>query len=274
MHSVVKSLLIFMFYTPLFAKICVVINKDKDSLSEQEQKSSRSLIKSILEEEGMETSDSTCSDTYEVFNIKIGNTIKTTIIKKSSNKRLSLEAKSIDELPNIYSQLIKSLLSNKDSSPTITRNNITNKQANPERLKTDNLYFFSLGYSIASASPAIQGGYRYELDQWAVELSFMLADKKSSLAMGALYFFSPLANNSAYGGAGIGLGATDKDACSGSGLEANAKLGYMFLRASTIRFFAQADVIQPIYKLTNNALDKKITPTPNVSLSFGVAYTM
>ena len=185
-----------------------------------------------------------------------------------------MPAKNIDELPNIYSQLVKSLLANKNSSPTITRNNITDKQANPERLKTDNLYFFSLGYSITSDSPALQGGYRYELDQWAVELSIMLADKKASLAMGALYFFSPITNNSAYGGVGIGLGTTEKDDYSSSGLEANAKLGYMFLRASTIRFFAQADVIQPIYKLTNNKLNKKITPTPNVSLSFGIAYTM
>jgi hypothetical protein len=184
----------------------------------------------------------------------------------------------------------------------------------PNRIEADSLWYVRLGYGATFGGdtrngPALGFGYRYELDSLAIDLSFLNfmidAGKKDSgnsasagvtatwIRLQALYFLNPLANGSTYLGAGLGWGAaaavkatastgsngTSESAYSGSGLEGQLTAGYEFLRASTIRIFAQADLTLPFYKATSATYNSSSSDyatrsiyLPTVTLSLGIGW--
>jgi hypothetical protein len=159
---------------------------------------------------------------------------------------------------------------------TVDRTNVTSNQQAPNRVEADSLWYARLGYAgIANpgtnTGPAIGFGYRYELDSLAIDLSFvnlMFSSSNDSSASGssgsagitgswiklmALYYNNPTANGSSYLGGGVSWGGT-LTTYSGSGLQAELSAGYEFLRASSIRMFAQFDATLPLYRVSSSEL--------------------
>jgi len=95
----------------------------------------------------------------------------------------------------------------------------------------------------------------------------------------AVYYFDPTANGSVYLGGGIGYGVTavsnSTSTYSGTGLQGEAVAGFEFLRASTIRLFAEAEATAPFYTvyptvtLTGTPGENAWVPSFGVSLGIG-----
>jgi hypothetical protein len=179
---------------------------------------------------------------------------------------------------------------------------VTSNQQAPNRVEADSLWYARLGYAgvpnpAANSGPAIGFGYRYELDSLAIDLSFinlMIANNSDNssgsagitgswIKLMALYFNNPTANGSSYVGGGVSWGgaAVAKDdggtitTYSGSGLQAELSAGYEFLRASTIRMFAQLDATLPIYTVSYTDYVTGLTTkayAPQFGLSVGLGW--
>ena len=170
------------------------------------------------------------------------------------------------------------------------------------RASADSLGYFVVGPGFiqgvaASEVPiSLGGGYRYELDSFAVDLSTNLViqtggeDDGGGLSwfaqIGGLYFFDALSNNTFYAGGGLGWGAISAskgdeksvggvlpDPFTGSGLHLKAVGGFSMLRASTIRLFFEAGATIPLYDLERTFGDEMDTMyAPVYGLSIGVGW--
>jgi len=297
--TIFKILTIFIltYSTSLFADVCVSIDNSKDQLDESDRQSAKLYLEGTLEQEGEKIASGSCSEEYVLYHLKLGDTITAFINSPKGNRKL--KAASINELPEVYSQMVRSIKNSNDADDmaNANRKNVTESQANPRRIQADNLFYVRLGYGslIDKDIDAGQGfglGYRYELDNFAIDFSFVSLFLNSSkvdnaradisyLKIAGLYFFDSIAANSLYAGAGLSLGLTtvkeediqvsgDKE-----GLRAELTIGYEFLRASTIRFFLQGDVILPFYRnfgikdWNGNYLDKQYIPSVVASIGIG-----
>jgi hypothetical protein len=213
-------------------------------------------------------------------------------------------ARALEEIPAVYSQMIHSLLSGQPmgtANGTVDRTNATSAQQAPTRVEADSLWYLRLGYAgatgpITNSGPAFGFGYRYELDSMGIDVSFLnfmfsSNDRSSSttssgsagvtgswVKLMGLYFLNPTANGSSYLAGGVSWGGTvvgdNTRVYSGSGLQGEVSGGYEFLRASTIRMFAQADVTLPFYAVSTSSFDvapvqKSWAPTFTVSVGLG-----
>jgi hypothetical protein len=295
------------------ASVCVRIDTTRDNLGEQERQAARMLLAQALERSGQEVVTSGCEQEYAVFHVKLGNNVSVTVIGPQGYRQAN--ARGLEDLPNWYDQMVRSLLSGIPMAPTnstVTRANVAPSQMAPNRVEADSLWYVRLGYGATfggktKGAPALGFGYRYELDNFAIDFSFlnlMIASQSSSnnasigatvswIRLEGLYFFNPLANGSTYLGAGLGWGAsaaarasningvsgTETTAYAGSGLEGQVTAGYEFLRASTIRIFAQADLTLPLYtakgETWSSATSSYTSDTlylPTVTLSLGIGW--
>jgi hypothetical protein len=184
----------------------------------------------------------------------------------------------------------------KGEAASTTRTNVTAAQARPKRVRADSMWNINIGsgYLLGAdldSVPVLFGfGYRYELDQFGIEVGarFLVAtgnsdDKDGGATYGirlmGLYHFDPVASASPYLGLGLGFGGTageiDNEAYTGGGLETHASVGYSFLRESTIRMYVQFDATLPIYQLEettlieDNGLDPRYVPYFGLSLGLG-----
>jgi len=290
------------------ADACVEIDAERDTLSEQDRAAARSLFLQALETNGQKVSprNGQCTALYRVQNVRLGNSVTATVAGPQGVRSVTL--RTIEDLPNAYDQMVRSLLSGSaisTSGSALTRDNVTANQAAPRRAEADSLWYARLGYGMtkgggsSAAGPAFGFGYRYELDALGIDLSFFnlaISESEQTDAYGdsetnvsgswvrllAYYFAGASASSSVYAGAGLswgGAAVTDGPVVySGSGIQGELSLGFEVLRASTIRLFVQADATLPFWKATpdldpylttGSPSDNRYTPTFVVSLGGG-----
>jgi len=274
--------------------VCVLIDPARDTLTEQERIAVRSLVLQAFEAEKMPTSanGASCGETYSVSNIKLGNTINVMITGPRGQR--TGRATSLDDLPNVYSQMVKSLITGAPMGTgggAVDRTNVTKEQSAPRRVATDNLKYIQLGYGAVSSAriasgPAFGFGYRKELDRIAIDISltFLLANDTevsdgvtmSIPKLGLLWNQDPIADSSAYYGIAVSYGfaavSADGMLYGGSGLEGHLIGGYEMFRSSTIRGFIQMDVTLPFYK-SNSEFSGTDTRWPvSAALSLGLGW--
>ncbi len=283
------------------ADACVEIDAERDTLTAQERSAARALFMQALESNGQKVSKP-CDAVYRVYNVRLGNSVSAAVTAPQGTR--SATVRTIEDLPSVYDQMVRSLLTGVPMSTTssaVTRENVTSNQAAPRRAEADSLWYARIGYGTvfgggSAPGPAIGFGYRYELDQLGVDLSFinLAFPEHDSTASGdvgisgswarllALYYLNPKANSSIYGGGGLSWGGSavtsSGNVYSGSGIQGELSVGYEMLRASTIRLFVQADLTLPFYKSTNDSFDmfgnavstgSRYTPTFVIALGGG-----
>jgi hypothetical protein len=265
------------------AAVCVQIDQQHDTLSEPDRNAALTMLAQTLRQQGLEVADQNCMGMYVVYHVKFGSSVNVFMQGPQGYRQAS--ARTLEEVPALYSQMVRSLIANQPMSTvngTVDRTNVTSEQQAPNRVEADSLWYARLGYAGianpgANTGPAIGFGYRYELDSLAIDLSFinlMFSSSSNNSTTGssssagvtgswiklmALYFNNPTANGSSYFGGGVSWGATavSKDdgnnvsVYSGSGLQAELSAGYEFLRASNIRMFAQFDATLPLYRVSS-----------------------
>lgn len=272
--------------------VCVVIDASRDTLEEGERVAVRSLVLQAFENErlAVDPSGTACIETYVVSNIKLGNTINVTISGPRGQR--SGRASQLDDLPNVYSQMVKSLVTGapmETGGGAVDRTNVTRDQSAPRRVAADDLKYISLGYGGVIAGrfaygPAFAGGYRKELDRIGIDIStaFLLANDTEDenginwalLRLAGLWYQNPIADSTSYYGLGVSYGfaaASDGDQhYGGSGLQGHLMVGYELFRSSTIRGFGQVDVTLPFYKSEGfDSSDTRYTPSVAMSVGFG-----
>ena len=251
------------------AEVCVKIDESKDSLAPAERNAAVGLLESAFRKAGETVVSGDCGAQYTVANIRLGQSITTTVTGPKGTK--SLQVSKIEELGAAYEQIANSIITGATLGDTagtsVSRNNVTAQQAMPNRIENDSLAYAGIGPGyIFGVNPdevpiTIAGGYRYELDSFAIDLGgqLVIAGGEDSAgvsflgSISAIRFLDPVANNSMFVGGGLGLGTIavgkDEQTFSGGGLHARAVAGYEFFRASNMRLILQADVTLPLYDL-------------------------
>lgn len=282
------------------AAVCVQVDEARDNLDPAERTAVKTMVEESLRGQNQSVSDTNCDTTYKIYSLRLGNSVTANISGPNGSK--SQKASSIEELPETYDQLTRSLLNGETGSTAtagVNRHNVTKQQAVQRRIVADNLWFLRLGYGAVAggdfaSGPAFGLGYRYELDQLGIEISTLnivaatdgssddgLGVSASWIRLGGLYFFNPVANHSAYLNVGLSWGTSasrsqyqgESYIYSGSGIQGEIGGGYEFLRASTIRMFVEANAVLPFY---TSSIDWSIVDdsiyTPTFTISLGVGY--
>jgi hypothetical protein len=290
------------------AAVCVQLDTTHDNLSEQERAGTMTMLVQTLQQQGQQVATEGCQGTYVVYHVRLGYSVNV-VLQGPGGYRQGM-ARAIEEVPALYSQMVHSLLTCQPMSTangTVDRTNVTSGQVAPNRVEADSLWYARLGYAGIvgpkfGGGPTFGFGYRYELDSIGIDFSFLnfvvpssngsntsVGFSGSLIKLQGLYFLNPIANGSMYLGAGAAWGFTasyEEDSLgnvrslSGSGLQGEATLGYEFLRASTIRMFAQADATLPFYKMTGSTFSTTgatFTTTdeswaPTFALSVGIGW--
>lgn len=261
------------------AAVCVSLDQTRDNLTEQERGATVAMLQQTLRDQGQDVGNQNCQATYYVYHLRLGSSV--TVYMQGPQGYRSSTARAIEELPAVYSQMVRSLITGQPMSATSTvvdRTNVTSTQQAPRRVEADSLWYFRLGYGGAigpsfNSGPQFGFGYRYELDNVGIDLSFlnlMVATGKrnadgttgsaavtgSWVKLMGIYYANPMANSSLYFGGGLSWGVTaiadDTTAYSGSGLQGEAVIGYELLRASTIRIFLEGEATLPFYTVTED----------------------
>jgi hypothetical protein len=289
------------------AAVCVQLDTTHDNLTDQERAGTMTMLVQTLQQQGQQVATEGCQGTYVVYHVRLGYSVN--VVLQGPGGYRQGTARAIEEVPALYSQMIRSLLTGQPmntANGTVDRTNVTSGQVAPNRVDADSLWYARLGYAgIAGPSfgggPAFGFGYRYELDSIGIDFSFLNfvvpSSNSSSGSVGiswslikleGLYFLNPIANGSIYLGAGASWGlmavgngnstatSTTINTLTGSGLQGEATVGYEFLRASTIRMFAQADATLPFYKVSGSTttFDAMGNPTTSTSDTWAPIFTL
>ena len=281
------------------AAVCVQLDPTRDTLSEGDRNAALMMLAQTLQQQGLEVSDQNCMGVYVVHHVKLGSSVN--VFMQGPQGYRQATARTLEEVPAVYSQMVRSLITNQPMSTTngtVDRTNVTSAQQAPNRVEADSLWYFRLGYggaagAIVNTGPGFGFGYRYELDSLGIDLSFLNLlvagnDDPNSTSSGvtgswvrlmALYYLNPTANASMYLGGGVGYGVTAVSnttaSYTGTGLQGEVSAGFEFLRASTIRIFAEVDGTLPFYAvhsldLTGTGSTKSYVPS--VVASFGIGW--
>lgn len=273
------------------AGVCVAIDPARDTLTEQERVAVRGIVLQAFANERLpiNSSGSACTETYVVSNIKLGNTINVTISGQRGQR--TGRSTSLDDLPNVYAQMVKSLVTGapmETGGGATDRTNVTKDQSAPRRVAADSLKYVSLGYGGVIAGrfaygPAFGFGYRKELDRIGLDISALnivlandsdLSDgvNMSLIKLLGLFYQNPTADGTVYYGAGLSYGfvavSDDNRIFTGAGLQGHLVAGYEAFRSSTIRGFVQFDATLPFYK-SDDSGEERYTPTVTLQLGFG-----
>jgi hypothetical protein len=281
-----------------YAASCVQIDEQRDGLSADERSSARTLFEAALSEERQEVSREGCSETWTLYHVRLGESL--TVVVQSPRGTRRERVNQIEDLPPMYSQLVRSLLSGSqltNDGTAINRKNVTEAQTEPQRVHAEAIWYAKLGYGMTTADgfhsgPQFGFGRRWELDTVGIDLAFFnfLTYQDSEefsgmsvgwIELGADYFFDAFGNSSPYLGAGLSLGShtipSEAGEFEGSGLQGKAMVGYEFFRASTIRLLVHFDAVLPMYRLArktsdgagNTLTDHTYSPTFLLSLGLG-----
>ncbi|HTR49251.1 MAG TPA: hypothetical protein VMJ10_01010 [Kofleriaceae bacterium] len=277
------------------ADVCVALDESRDTLSPDDRRGAAISFGQALAKAGIQVTNANCTETYTVYNVKLGDSITVYVIGPNQTTRQARASK-IDELPLVYEQIASSFVTGQpmgSGTANVDRTNATSEQMAPRRVTADGLKYVRLGYGAVTGRTNAGGtafgfGYRYELDQLAIDVSFLnlvwatqdvmdpttgFTETKGGLngewvRIGAVHYQDPIADRSLYYGGGIGYGTTDVYDEStganyeGSGLQVTALVGYEMLRSSTIRLFVEAHVTLPMYTASFDFSD---TGTPDTS---------
>ena len=290
--SFVAAALVVAHGDAAWASVCVVVDRERDNLGEEERKAARGILLSAFEESGVKVDASGvhCTETYTLYHLKLGKTINVTVSGPRGTR--TARSTSLEDLPNHYSQIAKALVTGatlETGSGTTDRQNVTKEQSAPRRVAADNLKYVALGYGVvrvggAAFGPAVGFGYRKELDRFGIDFSFLnlvlasdsdLSDgiNGSWLKLVGMFYQDPIADGSVYYGGGLSWGATaaisNGQELAGSGLQGELVAGYEAFRSSTIRGFVQLNVTLPFYKSEGFNGTTRYTPTASLNLGFG-----
>lgn len=252
--------------------VCVTVDEKTDTLSPQERAAAKALAETSFQNLGVSTTAAPCPALYTISNIRLGEAVVANIVGPLGARKG--KAASLSELDAIYDQMIRGLV--KGDSEAVNRTNVTTAQERPKRVRADSLWHFNigsgyvLGSDVSEVPLALGFGYRYELDQIAIDATarlFIAAgnDEGSDNSVNGgfrlmgLYHLDGTASTSPYLGGGLGWGGTaasfDDTFFSGGGLEGHLAAGYSFLRESTIRMYIQFDAVLPFYSLEDDLSD-------------------
>ena len=270
------------------AQVCVTVDETRDTFSTSDRTAAILLVSKQFELEGEHVADAGCSNLYTLSHISLGNTIIVTL--SGPLGRREGRALGMDDLPALYNQMVRSLITGRPMTGfnVTDRTNVTAAQSSTERIHGDSLWYARLGYSGVFAgqtygAPLFGFGYRYELDKWGLDVSFLNFQVNSSsepyyygtrpesksvfagsiLKLQGLYFMNGKANNTPYVGAGLSYGGTTVGYDThGDGLAAELSAGYEFPRSSALRMFVQTDAVLPFYNLTSVQYPNPPIPIP------------
>jgi len=283
------------------AAICVVVDEQRDTLTEAQRTSVRTLFEDALTEEHQEVAREGCTETWTIYHVVLGRSVTVTVQAPRGTRKERLNK--VEDLPASYSQMARSLLTGAaatNDSSAVDRKNVTSNQEEQRRVNADAIWYAKLGYGATSADgfhsgPHVGFGRRWELDRFGIDLGFLnlLMYQNSSefeglsagwVEIGFDYFFAPSANHTLYVGAGLSLGSHTIPAetggdFTGGGLQGKATLGYELFRASTIRMLIQLESTLPMFQLSRTYFDettganiKDHTYAPNLLLSLGLGW--
>lgn len=280
------------------AAVCIQIDEKRDNLEPAERTAILTMVENAARRQGLRLAqeDAACDEIYTIFSVRLGSTLTATLLGPDDLK--SQKARDLDALPEVYEQLLSSMLDDKrrkqddaaaasaaatrqqgvaePTSPGDTRA----PAANQSRSLETNIWFARLGYIMDfgiefGGGPAIGVGYRYEASDFGLEISALnlnmasidsFADALSAswIRLGGLYFFTPDGNRSPYLQAGMSWGSnfvTASDEMQGaSGIRGEFGGGMEFLRESPVRLFVEGNVVLPFYSVKYQVTQK--TPTP------------
>lgn len=278
---------------PIAPGVCVVVDLARDTLSPQERSAVQTLALQSFEARGIATdaTGTSCTELYTISNVRLGDTV-TALISGPRGSRTGRVSK-LDDLPNLYSQLVTALVTGAPMATggdAVDRTNVTRDQAAPRRAQADHLKYVQLGYGSVlsparSAGPAFGFGYRRELDRIALDASLALLlandrDKSDGVTMHlikllAMRYQDPIADSTLYYGGGISYGFTASYAggtgYTGSGMQGHLIVGDEAFRSSTIRGFFQVDVTLPFYAVTAST-DSGSRYAPSMMATFGIGW--
>jgi hypothetical protein len=275
------------------AGVCVAVDEKHDTLPPAELKAARTALIQAFLAEGFDVVDEGCAETYVVLHARLTKVISVSLRGPLGSRQAN--AGSLDELPLVYSQMVRSLKSGKPigtGNEALTRDNVTRRQELPVRATADHLGYTRLGVGFTRPDPGFVGGaigfgYRYELDDFGIDVSFMnftltfdnqtvFNDEGSftPLRLYGCYFFDAASNTTPYVGIGPGVGGTfvDDDMnrdFRGWGVQGELIGGFEFGRASNIRFAVDLLVTLPFYKVERGDEDHWM---PQAAVMFA-AYT-
>jgi len=280
--ALLTAVLLFGSSAAALAEVCITIDEPRDTLSPSDRLSSLILIAREFSQGGEVVVAGPCTSLYVLSHVKLGNYIIVTL--SGPNGQREGRALGMDDLPALYSQMVRSMLTGRPMTGfnVIDRTNVTEAQTTQRRVPTDSFTYARLGYGAtyfgkAQGAPTMGFGYRAELDSFALDVSFLNYQIRSSadsynpaagyygsgagfsgshLKLEGLYFLKPRANASAYLGGGLSWGGTsassntanEYSSVRGSGLQGELTVGYELPRASTLRMFVQADAALPFYR--------------------------
>ena len=280
------------------ADICVSVDETRDTFSDADRKAAVFLLVSQFEAEGQRVVSEGCTDPYVVSHVVLGRTITVTLAGPQG-KRDGV-AMGMDDVPALYSQLVRALLSGRDvgsMTKVVDRTNVVVAQTAPLRVEADSLMYVRLGYGsqlgAASRSGAAMGiGFRRELDALAIDVSFANILKQAAgtgylnngssaslIKLVVLRYGNKTSNSSVYWGGGASWGSvsgwSNNNYWGGSGIQGELTAGYEMLRASNIRMFWQTDVVLPLYSVAVENLknlsvsNRQYMPTATISFGLG-----
>lgn len=275
------------------AAACVTVDEERDGLSPEERTSARTLFEDALGEHQVQVAREGCTETWTLYHVRIGETVTVTVRAPRGTRRERI--KTLDDLPAVYSQLIRAIQTggeNTNDRADLDRRDVTVNQSEARRVRPDAVWYAKLGYGATpvdgvTGGPAFGFGRRWELDRFAIDLSFLnfiLYQDSDEIAgtsvgwieLGGDYFFAPYANHTLYLGAGLsfsshaipgdgdggGVGSSpdqgsymyDVDShYEGAGLQGKLTVGFEMFRASTIRMLINADAALPMYRVKHTS---------------------
>jgi hypothetical protein len=303
---VITGLLVAADAGPAQADVCVTIDEAHDTLPPQDRAAALLLVARQFELAGEKVVSGECPALYTLAHVRLGNTITVTLSGPRGLRDGT--ALGLDDLPALYSQMVRSMLTGQPMTAMgiVDRTNVTASQASARRIHSDSLWYARLGYGSvfgdrAYGTPALGFGYRAELDSFAIDMSFLNhqfrtsnysssgASAGSLLKLSGLYFLNPRANLTGYFGGGLSYGRSSfggwnyrplgdySTRWEGSGLQSEFTVGYELARATSLRLFVQADAVVPFYKATSETFSRSgmVTTTnrryaPSLVVSIGV----
>ena len=293
LYSLAITIALLLMSSTAAAAVCVQIDEERDNLKPSERLAVKTMVEDTLRKQGLTVAQTNCAKTYTVYSLRLGNSVTANISGPEGSR--SQKAASLDELAETYQQVTRALVANeKGQMAGTTRHNVTERQAAPRRVQADNIYYLRLGYGVIlggdfAGGPAPGFGWRYELDEFGIDISalnFVIDDADADgfhftlLRLGGLYFFEPVENSTPYMGSALSWGWTgvnqqrdgfDEFFVDG-GLQGEVSAGYEFMRASSIRLFVEANAVLPFYRADLDGDDTDSTWTPTFGLSLGVGY--
>jgi len=286
------------------ADICINIDEPRDTFSSSDRAASLILISREFRQAGEQVGSDNCTSVYVLSHVKLGNVIIVTLSGPTGQREG--RAQGMDDLPALYNQMARSLITGRPMTGfnVVDRTNVTEAQAIQHRVQTDSFTYARLGYGAAfggkaQGAPTMGFGYRAELDTFAIDVSFLNYQVRSShpsfspigdyyygsnggfsgsfLKLEGLYFLKPAANASTYLGGGLSWGGTSTSSNTansyssmhGSGLQGELTVGYELPRASTLRAFVQADAVLPFYRANTETVTFQSTAPYSVRTSSG-----